>query len=277
MRVTANISDESLDDPGKIALYGRDAIEAERALRQRARQRYAVDLRGADEGPIDPWEAARRAANFAGETFDPIREAGLHASNTAIGGSFDREVRARAELAARQTQRVRWRVTLGTTIVLRSGARLTENQALTAEHVDHPRSGEIIGSLVERGFVSEISEHDAWLWSLPPSVGPYVCVVDGFSVGGKTLRRGASVAPEDFEPAAAPRTLSDGDTLATVTLGQLQDIVLRWLMPYVPAIASCPPPASPFELATRTRAIVSAPNFDPSTRAAAGARIMKGK
>lgn len=209
MKELAFVRDEDLAE--KAPLYGQPAIDAERARRNGV----VVNLRGEDVPPPDPWEAERTRA---GHLFDPIGAAGLSAASKVFGDAHEREAIRRQQERRREKQRSQFEVALGATITLRDGTRLSEGAALTAENVDHPHAAEVLRVLVDRGLVSSIDPHIAWLNALDPSVGPFVVVAATAQVGTRTLRRGQSVSEADFPPLELPRRFSDEAPASQMTV-----------------------------------------------------------
>lgn len=248
------IHDDDLADPAKAALYGETAIAAERARRQRAR---TVDLRGADE-PRDPWDAARQ---LAGPYFDAVATAGLKAVAVTNGDPFTAELSRREQLKRRETQRVQFEVAIGTVVTLLDGTQLGAGAELTPELVAHPHAAEVLRALVDRGCVSEISAHVAWLRRLDPSIGPYVVCADSLQVGTRTLLRGQSVSEADFPPLEPPRRFADGEPAAELTVGDLRRLISEQIDLRVPGSPLVRPPMSEFHRAQSSGVIERAPNY----------------
>jgi hypothetical protein len=254
------IRDEDLAD--KAALYGQPAIDAELARR---RSRRTVDLRGDDRPAPDPWDAERARA---GGNFDPVAAAGLRVSAVTYGDPFAREAARREQERRRQSQRTRYEVAIGAVIMLRDGARLAAGAALTPELVDHPHAIEVIDRLVERGYVSGIDPHLAWLRSLDPAIGPYVVVAETLQVGARMLHRGQGVSEKDFPALELPRRITDETPVSALTVRDLRRLIVEEIDAAVPRQFNFPPPQSQFDAARFSHAIELAPNYVPTQRKA---------
>jgi hypothetical protein len=255
------IGDEDLNDPAKAALYGADAIAAER-VRRSQRTVYgngdSVDLRGDDLPAPDPWNAERARA---GHLFDPVAAAGMRAASKGYGDAFDREAARREQERRRQTQRSQYEVAVGAAVTLRDGTQLGEGAALTRELVAHPHAAEVIHRLVELGCVSEIDPHLAWLRSLDPSIGPFVVTVETLQVGGRRLRRGHGVSEADFPQLELPRRITDETPLSELSVADLRRLIVEELDVRVPRRSLVPPRLGQFDAALSSGAIERAPNY----------------
>jgi hypothetical protein len=267
MRPAIGIPDDVLADPilrdQREAIYGREAIAREIILRQQER-RQVVDLRGDDLPPPDPWNAAKQAARTRGVTFDPVTTAGMRCGLTDVGDAHDRETRRREQERSRENQCNRWVVALGASVTLRNGRALGAGQSIDEAQVEHPHAIEILQSLVERGVLSEIDGHLAWLRGLDASIGPYVVVKDFERCDGKKMRRGQGCKEEDFKPLDVPRRLTDDMRASDLSVKELRRLIGEEFDQRTPRAFPPRPLVSEFDGLRYSGHIEAAPNWSPS-------------
>lgn len=263
------IRDDDLNDPAKAALYGADAIAAERARRSQRTvfgHGDVVDLRGDDMPPRDPWDLEKSRLSYL---FDAVAAAGLQANTPAIVGDYDRETRRRAQAAATAAQRSHWAVCVGATVTLKDGSVLSGGERIDEALIDHPHASEVLNVMRERGIVSMIDPDLAWLRSLPPEVGPWVATREVSFSNGKAFRRGDSVSEADCPARKLPRPITDDMKASELSVADVRRLIREEIDLRVPR-PSLPPPMSEWALATLASAwglaaVTVAPNFERST------------